>query len=70
MFGRARKYKYPSVTSEEKLTLHATPWAKQFRGDSEALKEFDEGDEFVCELQGDVRIVFFSHVLLFSVHST
>ena len=36
-----------------------------FRDGVEALKEFDEGDVFVRELQGDVRTVFSSHVDFF-----
>ena len=33
------------MTSEEKLTVPATPWAKQFRDGTEVPKEFDEGDD-------------------------
>ena len=62
MFGRARKDKYPSLTRDEKLSGHVTPWANEFRDDTEALKEFAEGDVFVRELQGDCRRVFSSHV--------
>ena len=36
-----------------------------FRDGVEALKEFDERDVFVRELQGDVRTVFSSHVDFF-----
>ena len=61
MFGQARMDKHPSLTREGKLAAHATPWAKQFRGDIEALTLFDESDVFVRELQGDLRKVF-SHV--------
>ena len=32
----------------------ATPWAKQFRDAIEALKEFDEGDDDVREMNGDL----------------
>ena len=55
MFGRARLDKYPSLRREGTLTAHVTPWAKHFRGDIEALKEFDDGYVFVRELQGDLR---------------
>ena len=41
--------KYLCMTSDGKLT------AKQFRDDINSLKEFDEGDDFVRELNGDVR---------------
>ena len=47
--------KYPSLRREVTLTAHVTPWAKQFRDDIEALKEFDEGDVLVREIQGDLR---------------
>ena len=33
--------------------IHATPWAKQVRDDINSLKEFDEGDDFLCELNGE-----------------
>ena len=55
--GQTRMDKHPSMTSGEKPTVHATPRAKQFRDDIEALKEFDEGDEFVRQLEGDLRNV-------------
>ena len=55
MFGRSRMDKYPSLRREVTLTAHVTPWAKQFRDDIDALKEFDEGDVLVRELQGDLR---------------
>ena len=55
MFGRARMDKYPSLQREGTLTAHVTPWAKHFRDDIEALKEFDDGDVFVRELHGDLR---------------
>ena len=42
--------KYPSMMTEGKLTVHASPWAKQFRDVTEALKEFDKGEVFVCGL--------------------
>ena len=41
--------KYLCMTSDGKLT------AKQFRDDINSLKEFDEGDDFARELNGDVR---------------
>ena len=66
MLGQKRLEKYPSTTSEGELTAHATPRAKQFRDDIEALKEFDEGDELVCELHGNLIKVFSSHVDSFS----
>ena len=47
--------KYPSLRREGTLTAHVTPWAKQFRDDIEALKEFDEGDVLVREIQGNLR---------------
>ena len=37
------------MTSEEKLTVHATPCIKQFRDDVETLKELP-GNDFVREL--------------------
>ena len=33
-------------------------WAKRFRDDINLLMDFDEGDDFVCQLNGDWRIVF------------
>ena len=45
--------KRPCMKNDGKLTIHATPWAKRFRDDINSLKEFDEGDDFVCELNGD-----------------
>ena len=66
MFGRARMDKYPSLRREGTLTAHVNPWAKQFRDDIEALKEFDKRDVFVRELQGDLlRTVLSSHVDFF-----
>ena len=50
------------MTSVEKLIAHATPRAKKFRNDIEALKEVDDGDQFVRELQRDSRKVMSSHV--------
>ena len=44
--GESRPQKYQSMTSEGKLAAGAAPWAKQFRDDIEALREFDEGDEY------------------------
>ena len=41
--------KYLCMASDGKLT------AKQFRDDINSLREFDEGDDFVRELNGDVR---------------
>ena len=35
-----------------------TPWEKQFRDDINSLKEFDESDDFVRELNGDLKKVF------------
>ena len=43
----------PCMKNDGKLTIHATPWAKQFRDDINSLKESDKGDDFVCELNGD-----------------
>ena len=47
------------------MTAHATSQTKQFTDDVEALKEFDEGDEFVCKLQEDLRKFFCSHAEVF-----
>ena len=38
---------------EERWETDNTQWAKQFRDNINSLKEFDEGDDFVCELNGD-----------------
>ena len=47
------------MMSDGKLTIHATPWAKQFQDDIISLTEFDEGDDVVRELHEDLRKVFF-----------
>ena len=44
---------FPYMTNEGKLTRQ-----KQFRDEINSLKEFDEGDDFVRELDRDVRKVF------------
>ena len=54
---------YFCMTSSGKLTIHATPWAKQFQDDIEALKEFDEGDGFFHELNEELTNVFLKHVV-------
>ena len=58
-FGQTRLNKYPCVTSEGKPIIYATPRAKQFREDIKSLKEIDEGDDLVRELNGDLRKLFF-----------
>ena len=45
------------MTSDGKLTIYATPWAKQCRDDINSMNEFDEGDDLVRELNGDLRKV-------------
>ena len=45
-----------------KRKLTATPWAKQFRDDIEALRDFDESDDVVREMNGDLRRDFSLHV--------
>ena len=37
IFAQTRLDKCSSMTNEGKLTIHATPWANQFRDDIEAL---------------------------------
>ena len=46
------------MTSDGKLTFYATPWATQFRDDINSLKEFDEGDDFVRGLNGDLTFFY------------
>ena len=53
------------MTSEEELTAHAIPWANQFRDDIAVLKEFDAGGELMCELRGNLREGFSTHVDFF-----
>ena len=50
--------KCPSMTRDGKLTAHATPWAKQFPDDIEALKELDEGDDITKGLPLACRFVY------------
>ena len=52
--------KYRSMTSEGKPKAHATPCEKQFLDDIEALGELHEGDDFVSELNGELRESLFS----------
>ena len=42
IFGQNRLNKYTCMTSDEKLTIFATPWAKQFRDDINSLKDLDD----------------------------
>ena len=58
IFGQTRLDKYPCMTEEVKLTSYATPWAKQFQDDINSLKELEGSDDFVCELKGGLREVF------------
>ena len=67
IFGQTRLDKYICMPSEGKLTIHATPWAKQFQDHINSLEEFDEGDDFVPEMNGDLRKVFFMHMEDFSI---
>ena len=59
MYRQIHLEKYPCMTSQGKLTISATPWTKQFRDDITLLREFDEGDEFARELNGNLWKVFF-----------
>ena len=45
------------MTEDGKLTSCTTPWAKQFQDDINSLKEFEGSDDFVFELDGDLRKV-------------
>ena len=56
------------MTSEGKLTIYVNPWPKQFRNDINSLEECDEADEFVRELNGDLRKVFFLCMSKISAH--
>ena len=47
------------MTGKGTLTPFASSRAKEFRDDINLLDEIDEGDEFVQELAGDLRNVFF-----------
>ena len=47
------------MTSDGNTTIFAIPRAKPFRYYINALKEVDEGDDFVSEWNGDVRSLFY-----------
>ena len=51
IFGQTRLDKYLCMTIDEKLTIYATPWAKQFRCDINSLEEGDEGDDFCARTE-------------------
>ena len=58
-FGQTRLDRHPCMASDGKLTMYATPWAMHFRDDINSLEEFDEGYDFVRELNGDLKKVFY-----------
>ena len=57
--GQTRVDKFPLHDERRETDNLRHPWAKQFRDDINSLKEFDEGDDFVSQRNGDWMMVFF-----------